>query len=79
MADNVSITAGSGTTIAADDIGGVLHQRVKLSIGADGSANDAVGGAGTNAAGVQRVTIATDDAVNRLECFTIRPNLLPRR
>lgn len=40
MADNVSITAGSGTTIAADDIGGVLHQRVKLSQGADGSATD---------------------------------------
>jgi len=36
MADNVAITAGSGTTIAADDIGGVLHQRVKLSQGADG-------------------------------------------
>lgn len=40
MADNVAITAGSGTTIAADDIGGVLHQRVKLSQGADGSATD---------------------------------------
>lgn len=40
MADNVSITAGSGTTIAADDIAGVLHQRVKLSQGADGSATD---------------------------------------
>ena len=40
MADNVAITAGSGTTIAADDIGGVLHQRVKISQGADGSATD---------------------------------------
>lgn len=40
MADNISITAGSGTTIAADDIGGVLHQRVKLSQGADGAAVD---------------------------------------
>lgn len=40
MADNVTITAGSGTTIAADDIGGVLHQRVKLSQGADGAATD---------------------------------------
>lgn len=40
MADNVAITAGTGTTIAADDIGGVLHQRVKLSQGADGSATD---------------------------------------
>lgn len=36
MADNVLITQGAGTTIAADDIGGVLHQRVKLSQGVDG-------------------------------------------
>ena len=36
MADNVLISQGVGTTIAADDIGGVLHQRVKLSQGADG-------------------------------------------
>lgn len=40
MADNVTITAGTGTTIAADDIAGVLHQRVKLSQGADGVAVD---------------------------------------
>lgn len=38
MADNVGYTPGSGATIAADDIGGVLHQRVKL--GADGTAVD---------------------------------------
>ena len=36
MADNVIISEGVGKTIAADDIGGVLHQRVKLSQGADG-------------------------------------------
>lgn len=42
MADNVSITAGTGTTIAADDIGaGVLVQRVKTTWGPDGTANDA--------------------------------------
>ena len=40
MADNVSITEGNGKTIAADDIGGVLHQRVKIGHGADGSATD---------------------------------------
>ncbi len=37
MADNIDVTPGSGKTIAADDIGGVLHQRVKLAIGDDGS------------------------------------------
>ena len=40
MADNVAITAGSGTTIAADDVAGVLHQRVKTTWGPDGTAND---------------------------------------
>ena len=40
MADNVAITAGSGTTIAADDISGVMYQRVKIGVGADGSATD---------------------------------------
>ena len=40
MADNVAITAGAGTTIATDDIGGVQYQRVKLSVGADGAATD---------------------------------------
>lgn len=40
MADNVAITAGSGTNIATDDIGGVQHQRVKVEFGADGSATD---------------------------------------
>lgn len=41
MADNVAITAGSGTTIAADDVGaGVLVQRVKATWGPDGTAND---------------------------------------
>jgi hypothetical protein len=41
MADNVAVTAGSGVSIASDDIGGVQHQRVKLGIGADGTAVDA--------------------------------------
>lgn len=47
MADNLAWTPGSGATIAADDIGGVHYQRVKLSLGADGSAADAPGD-GTN-------------------------------
>lgn len=39
MADNVGYTPGSGATVAADDVGGVLHQRVKLTLGADGVSN----------------------------------------
>lgn len=40
MSDNVGYTPGSGATIAADNVGGVLHQRVKLSTGPDGTATD---------------------------------------
>lgn len=36
MADNVSITAGTGTSVATDNIGGVNYQRIKLDNGADG-------------------------------------------
>jgi hypothetical protein len=39
MPDNVGYTPGTGATIAADDIGGLLHQRVKLIHGADGINN----------------------------------------
>lgn len=40
MADNVAITAGSGTSIATDDIAGVHVQRTKATWGPDGTAND---------------------------------------
>lgn len=40
MADNVGYTPGSGATVAADEIGGVLYQRVKPVTGADGTATD---------------------------------------
>jgi len=41
MADDVELNAGSGgDTIAADEIGGKKHQRVKVQHGADGSATD---------------------------------------
>lgn len=33
MADNVAITAGSGTTIATDDIGGSHYQKIKMVVG----------------------------------------------
>jgi hypothetical protein len=40
MPDNINVTPGSGATIAADLISSVLHQRVKVEYGADGSATD---------------------------------------
>ena len=44
MPDNVAYTPGSGATIAADDIGGVLYQRVKMIHGADGIAHETADG-----------------------------------
>lgn len=42
MADNTTLNLGSGgDVIATDDISGVKYQRVKVSVGADGSAADA--------------------------------------
>lgn len=46
MADNVGYTPGEGATIAADDVGGVLVQRVKLTFGGDGVADDVATGNG---------------------------------
>ena len=40
MPDNVGYTPGSGATVAADEINGVLHQRVKIGVGDDGTAQD---------------------------------------
>jgi hypothetical protein len=40
VVDNVTITSGSGVTIGADDVGGVMMQRVKNTWGPDGTAND---------------------------------------
>ena len=42
MPDNVNITPGVGAAIAADDVGGVLHQQVKLTLGGDGVSEGSV-------------------------------------
>lgn len=60
MADNVNVTPGTGAVVAADDVGGAKHQRVKISLGADGSATDAEGGSGASNAGTQRTVTASD-------------------
>ena len=45
------------------EVGGAQYQRVKIALGADGSAADAVGGTGADSTGVQRVSLATDVAL----------------
>jgi hypothetical protein len=59
MADNVGITPGSGATAAADDIGGVLYQRVKIVTGTDGVADGDVSSA--NPMPVQMPGVTADD------------------
>jgi hypothetical protein len=67
MTDNVEVTAGSGTTFATDDVGGVHYQKVKLAIGASDTAVLISPGAGNVDTGTQRITLAADDpAVARL-------------
>jgi hypothetical protein len=57
MADNVGYTPGTGALVAADEIAGVLHQRIKLGIGDDGMAVD------VSAANPLPITSATPLAV----------------
>jgi hypothetical protein len=57
MADNVGYTPGTGALVAADDIAGVLHQRIKLGIGGIGEAVD------VSAANPLPITSATPLAV----------------
>ena len=40
MSDSVGYTPGTGASIAVDDVGGVLVQRIKVTFGPDGSATD---------------------------------------
>lgn len=63
MANNVQLSAGTadGAVIATDDIGAVHYPYTKIGIGADDTFTILVGGAGAVAAGVQRVTLASDD------------------
>jgi sarcosine oxidase gamma subunit len=62
MSDNITVTPGTGVTIAADDVGGVLVQRVKPVIGGDGVAVDLTFGQGAKAASLP-VVIASDDDI----------------
>jgi hypothetical protein len=60
MADDVSITAGSGTTVATDEVGGRHFQRVKATWGADGTANDVSATNPLPTVGPGFVTVSTD-------------------
>lgn len=65
MTDNVAITAGSGTTIATDDIGGVQYQRAKMVWGVDGTAND------VSASNPLPISASAKQAFGSVDTFTI--------
>ena len=67
MADNVAITAGTGTSVATDDVAGVHYQRVKITDGTDGAtvhldivAEDAAHASGDT--GIVGMTVRQDTA-----------------
>lgn len=65
MADNVAITAGSGTTVMADEFthgtyGLGKAQVIKMVIGAPDAGIDVIAGNGATTTGTQRVTISSD-------------------
>lgn len=59
MANNIDITAGTGTAVATDDVAGVHYQAVKLVDGTEDASTRIVAGNGTASAAL-RVTIAND-------------------
>jgi hypothetical protein len=72
MADNVGYTPGTGATVAADEIGGVLHQRVKLGIGDDGVAVD------VSEDNPMPVTLTQGEVVEALEAMRMAVQALSR-
>jgi hypothetical protein len=72
MADNVGYTPGVGATVAADDIAGVLHQRVKIGVGADGTAVD------VSSANPLPVDASYGELVEALEALRMATNSLTK-
>jgi hypothetical protein len=78
MADNVELLPGSGGAIlAADDIGGVHYQRVKVTWGADGSVNDASAAAPLPVVQTGTLNVGTVTTVTTVAAVTAISNALP--
>ena len=82
MTDFVGYTPGTGASVAVDDIGGILHQRVKIGVGDDGTAVDV---SETNPMPVELVGVdgsaplaVTDDAIAQLLGVLLRYQDSPR-
>lgn len=69
MSDNITVTPGTGATIAADEVGAVLYQRVKIGVGVpDVAPTDLAFGAAAAASSLP-VTQSTED-VARMGALT---------
>jgi hypothetical protein len=79
MSDNIGYTPGTGAIVAADNIAGVLHQRVKLGVGGDGVAVDvsAANPMPVTAPGGIAVTGALTDAELRAAAVPVSAASLP--
>ena len=63
MADNVAITAGAGTSIAADDVSSVYYQKIKVDGGGDGVSVPIVAGQQAMAASLPVVVASNQSAI----------------
>lgn len=72
MADNVGYTPGTGALVAADEIAGVLYQRVKPTFGADGAAVD------VSADNPLPATITAGELIEALEAMRMAVQSLAR-
>lgn len=62
MADNVAVTAGSGTNIATDDVSSVHYPKMKIALGADGAIDTLVDSGQQTMANSVPVVLASDQA-----------------
>lgn len=62
MADNITVTQGTGTTIRTDDVSGVHYQVIKVALGADGALDALLDSGQQTSANSLPVVIASDQA-----------------
>ena len=81
MADNVGYTPGSGASIAADDISGNLHQRVKITLGADGVSDGDLSSSNPLpivTSGSTTVNVSTGELIESMEAMRMALQALTR-
>lgn len=75
MLSSVQITPGAGENIAAEKLGGISWQVVKLVWGADGEVRNPALGSGNVTGDVLRVTLASNDAAVTALGLLARPTV----